>query len=175
MPVLDDNGDIIWDSHAICTYIIEKYASNDKLYPKDLVKRARVDQRLHFDSGVLFPAVRNANFVIYLGGSVVPDEKIAAIHAALELLESFLKDSDYIVGDNLTVADICCLTTVTCFELHFPIEETKYPNTSRWIKHLSIELPWYNQLVKEPTSTFNVDFQEMKRTNAEAAAAVAAN
>lgn len=55
VPTLDDGGVIIWDCHAICTYLVEKYAKTDKLYPKDLVQRAFVDQRLHFDCGFMHP------------------------------------------------------------------------------------------------------------------------
>lgn len=58
VPTLDDNGNIICDSHAIVTYLIGKYGKDDSLYPKDLYKRALVDQRLHFDSGVLFVRLR---------------------------------------------------------------------------------------------------------------------
>jgi len=42
-------------SHAISAYLVGKYGKDDALYPKDLQKRAIVDQRLHFDTGVLFP------------------------------------------------------------------------------------------------------------------------
>lgn len=55
VPTLDDNGFVIWDSHAINGYLIGKYGKDDALYPKDVEKRAVVDQRLHFDSGILFP------------------------------------------------------------------------------------------------------------------------
>lgn len=55
VPTMDDNGFYIWDSHAISTYLIQKYGKDDSLYPKDLQKRAVIDQRLHFDSGTLFP------------------------------------------------------------------------------------------------------------------------
>lgn len=58
IPTLNDNGVIIWDSHAICTYLVEKYGKDDQLYPKDLLQRAQVDQRLHFDGGFLFPRLR---------------------------------------------------------------------------------------------------------------------
>lgn len=60
VPTLDDDGYILWDSHAINTYLVEKYGKDDSLYPKDLKKRGRVDQRLHFNSGVLFPAMVQA-------------------------------------------------------------------------------------------------------------------
>jgi len=59
VPLLDDNGVLVWDSHAIVCYLVGKYAKSDELYPKDLVKRALVDQRLYFDASVLFMALRN--------------------------------------------------------------------------------------------------------------------
>lgn len=55
VPTLDDDGYILWDSHAINAYLVEKYGKDDSFYPKDLKKRGIVDQRLHFDTGVLFP------------------------------------------------------------------------------------------------------------------------
>lgn len=36
------------------TYMVDKYADNDNLYPKDLKKRAIVNQRLHYSGGVIF-------------------------------------------------------------------------------------------------------------------------
>lgn len=55
-PVLDDNGVYITDSHAICTYLVQKYGAKNQqnLYPADLVGRTMVDQKLFFDTGVLF-------------------------------------------------------------------------------------------------------------------------
>jgi glutathione S-transferase len=52
--LVEDDGFTLWDSHAINAYLVSKYAKNDNLYPKDLKKRALVDQRLHFDNGVAF-------------------------------------------------------------------------------------------------------------------------
>lgn len=54
VPTLDDNGIVLWDSHAINVYLVTKYGKDDSLYPKDFFKRAIVDQRLHFDSGVAY-------------------------------------------------------------------------------------------------------------------------
>uniref|UniRef100_A0A0C9RBM0 GST1_0 protein n=1 Tax=Fopius arisanus TaxID=64838 RepID=A0A0C9RBM0_9HYME len=76
VPTLDDNGDIIWDSHAIICYLTGKYGKNDSLYPKDLKKRAIVDQRLHFDSGILFALLRGiAKPILRDGVTSVPEEK----------------------------------------------------------------------------------------------------
>lgn len=35
-------------------YLVGKYAKNKSLYPDDVEQRALIDQRLYFDSGVLF-------------------------------------------------------------------------------------------------------------------------
>ncbi|XP_011304615.1 glutathione S-transferase D7 isoform X2 [Fopius arisanus] len=58
IPTLDDNGHIIWDSHAIICYLCDKYGRDDSLYPKDLERRAIIDQRLYFDCGILFALLR---------------------------------------------------------------------------------------------------------------------
>jgi len=57
VPTLDDNGFVIWDSHAINIYLVAKYGKDDSLYPKDPEIQATINQRLHFDSGALFPSV----------------------------------------------------------------------------------------------------------------------
>lgn len=59
VPTLDDNGKVICDSHAINAYLVGKYAKDDSLYPKDLYKRALVDEKVNFDLGVLFPVLRS--------------------------------------------------------------------------------------------------------------------
>lgn len=47
-------------SHAIMTYLVGKYSKSDALYPKDLNKRAMVDQRLYFNSSVLSVRTKDA-------------------------------------------------------------------------------------------------------------------
>lgn len=56
VPLLEDGDHFITDSHVICTYLVQKYGSEVKqnLYPKDLLERSLIDQRLYFDLGVLF-------------------------------------------------------------------------------------------------------------------------
>lgn len=151
VPTLNDNGFILWDSHAICTYLIGKYASGKSalLYPSnDLQMRARIDQRLHFDSGILFPRFMAASFrVFFQRGTDFTPESLDAIRAAYELTESFLKNDPYMVGDRLTLADLACVTTITQMDMVIhPLDDNKYPKIRAWLNRLAAELPYLNEL-----------------------------
>lgn len=53
------DGDLVlWDSHAIASYLANAYGKDDSLYPKDLQKKALVDQRLYFDIGTMYARIR---------------------------------------------------------------------------------------------------------------------
>lgn len=70
IPVLDDNGTIIPESHAIMIYLVSKYGKDDSLYSKEIVKQAKLNAALHFESGVLFARMRFL-FVGFFNGFVV--------------------------------------------------------------------------------------------------------
>lgn len=59
MPTLIDKGFTVWDSHAIAVYLVQKYSPDQRLYPSEPKKRAIVNQRLHFDTGILYPTLYN--------------------------------------------------------------------------------------------------------------------
>ena len=54
IPTVVDGDFILSESRPCATYLVDKYAPDDKLYPKDPQLRARVDQRLYFDMGSLY-------------------------------------------------------------------------------------------------------------------------
>lgn len=56
IPVLDD-GFYLSESVAIMQYLMDKYAPESALYPKDPVKRALVNQRLCFNLAFFYPSI----------------------------------------------------------------------------------------------------------------------
>uniref|UniRef100_T1GT20 GST C-terminal domain-containing protein n=1 Tax=Megaselia scalaris TaxID=36166 RepID=T1GT20_MEGSC len=131
--------------HAICTYLIQTYGSDkdQELYPTELFSRALVDQKLYFDAGVVFPKLRSIFLCVFnpAGPTKIPKELLTAIYEAYDFLEVFLSRTKYIAGDNFTVADLCCIATVSSAEF-VPIDATKYPSLSDWVNRMKA-LPYY--------------------------------
>lgn len=145
IPVLEDDGVVITDSHVICSFLADKYAVDESLYPKDKVKRMQVDARLYFDCGHLFPRVRiMVEPIIYFGEHEITDQKISYMQKAYDGLEKALTSSKYLCGDQLTIADLCCVASVSTGMLFAPIEEDKFPNVKAWVERMS-ELPYYQK------------------------------
>ena len=143
IPTLEDEGKCIWDSHAIIAYLAEKYGKTDSFYPTDLILRARVDHKLFFDSGVLFPCIVLVAKAIK-SGEPVSDEVKGKIHDAYGFLELFLSNSSFLAGDLLTIADFSCISTMSSLNLFEPVDSSKYPKVSAWIARLE-ELPYYQE------------------------------
>lgn len=161
-----DEGEGIWDSHVICTYLISKYATDDSLYPKDLLPRARVDQRLHFNNSVLFIALRTASLAIVRdGASVLPQSALDTIASAYEHVENFLKLTKHIAGDSLTVADFCCGALISSLDYHLPLTVDKQPKTLAWLERLN-EIPHFKELNTKVNDTkFRAFFDQKKAAN----------
>ncbi|XP_053966793.1 glutathione S-transferase 1 [Anastrepha ludens] len=165
IPTLIDDGNVIYDSHAICGYLVDKYGNDDKLYPKDLVKRAQVNARLHFDSGHLFARLRFLyEPILYFGSTDCSMDKIAYIQKTYEIMEEMLKEHPYVCGDELTIADLCCVATITSVDEVAPIDEFKFAKLRAWMKRLS-ELPDYQKINQDGADELKKIFKDILDEN----------
>lgn len=148
VPSLDDNGKYVSDSHAIITYLIGKYGKSDDhpLYPKDLYTRARIDQRLHFDTGILFTSLKTMmRPIIYEGAVDFTEKQLQVVYSAFDTVETFLAVDPYLVGNQLTVADLSCITTLTQLIFLAKLDATKYPKIAAYVKRLEL-LPYFEEI-----------------------------
>ncbi|XP_050515917.1 glutathione S-transferase 1-1-like [Diabrotica virgifera virgifera] len=133
VPTLDDDGVVIWDSHAIMIYLAEKYGKDTPFYPTDVAKRARVNRLLFFECGELFSMHRYLCAELF--GKKIFSEDIASEEIkALQFLEVFLKSSKYVAGDEMTIADFSIWATLTNSSNLVPIEETNFPRITEWME-----------------------------------------
>ncbi|KAI8437477.1 hypothetical protein MSG28_011799 [Choristoneura fumiferana] len=139
IPTLVDEDFILWDSHAIMTYLINTYGENDSLYPLEPKRRALIDQRLHFDSGILFPALREATgAIIYGEATSLTPKMLDDIAKGYEFTEKFLT-IPWLAGEDITVADLCCVATISTLKELVAIDEDLYPQLTDWLKRCSDE------------------------------------
>lgn len=146
VPVLSVDGVNIADSHAIVAYLSERYGKTDRLYPKDLIKRAIVDSRLHFDSSHLFSRLRFIFEPIWHGLiKELPEERVGYVRTSYDILERILADNGpYLCGDGMTIADLCCIASVSTICVLVTIDPKTHPNLTKWIERMS-SLPYYEE------------------------------
>nr|WBY51150.1 glutathione S-transferase 2 [Holotrichia parallela] len=143
IPTLDDEGLIIINSHAISIYLSDKYGKNDSLYPTNVEKRSQVNQMLFFDDGIAFSLLRSIVIPIMHGNKVIPDEKKVQVKEVYDVLETFLKNKDWVADSQVTIADFHLITTVTTMNSLIPYGSEEHPNIASWIQRCEA-LPHYN-------------------------------
>lgn len=63
------------------------------------------------------------------------------------------RDNTYLVGTNVTVADLCTVTNVSQMEYILPIDDEQYSNVRSWLKRMA-KLPYFNELNTKILSEF---------------------
>nr|AVT42198.1 glutathione S-transferase e17 [Lissorhoptrus oryzophilus] len=143
IPTLIDNGFVIWDSHAIIAFLVGKYGNNDELYSRDIIERAVIDQRLHFESSVVNNFTRSIlNPMLYENAFINIDDHKDSIFKTYALMEKFLRSFPWIAGKKLTIADLSLIPAITSLNVVVPISREDYPNLTKWIERAE-SLPCY--------------------------------
>lgn len=147
VPTLVDDGFAIWESRAIITYLVDKYAKDDSLYPKDPKKRAVVLQRLFFDATVLYQRFGEAYYPLMFDGIPISEDKAKKIDEGLDFLNTFLAAGDYVAGNTLTVADISLATSITSMQA-CDVNITKHVNVVKWMDKVKSTLHGFDETNK---------------------------
>ncbi|KAG5674935.1 hypothetical protein PVAND_004879 [Polypedilum vanderplanki] len=149
VPALVDGDMKMFDSNAIAIYLVEKYAKDDSLYPKNLEQRARVNEQLFYIASYLFPR----GLMVIKGGlsgtlTEIPQKSIDDFNRGYEVIESFLKNVEYLSGSSLTLSDLSLWSLMESGEQIVPIDENRFPNFAKWMKKMRHENK-FSQLNKE--------------------------
>ncbi|KAL3275750.1 hypothetical protein HHI36_020496 [Cryptolaemus montrouzieri] len=142
VPVLDDDGVVIWDSHAILIYLMDKYAKNDSMYPRDSVKRANINQLLFCDAAIFAKVIAIMKPIYFEGVKEVTDKQKANLEDSYESIERILDGKKFIAGNDMSIADFSLVATLTSANIAVPIDLKKYTNIAAWLKTME-SLPYY--------------------------------
>ncbi|KAJ7775473.1 glutathione S-transferase [Mycena metata] len=152
VPVIDDDGFILYESRAICRYLAEKYADRGPtLLPNGLKAKAIFEQAASVESSNFAPAVwkvMNEGLVKPRRGLTVDqallDEALAGLAEKLDVYEIILGKQRFIAGDEFSVVDIFHLSYAPKFAKRGGIDimtRPERPNVTRW----------WNELITRPT------------------------
>lgn len=137
VPALIDGDTNVFDSSAIAVYLSEKYGKDDSLYPKDLVKRTKVNEMLFYVSSYMFPRIYQIFVPGYYGKELeIPQEKIDGIHRGYQTIETFLQGSKFLAGDTMTLCDLSLWCIMESLAQIILIDTDKYPKFIDWLEKM---------------------------------------
>ncbi|KAF9003309.1 glutathione S-transferase [Cyathus striatus] len=151
VPYIDDDGFILYETRAIARYIATKYASQGTqgLIPSDPKSRSLFEQAVSVETSnfdqYASQAVHEIVFNKVFG--ITPNiEKynatIKRLSANVEVYEQILSKQKYMVGDNLTLADLFHLPYGTLLAPAGSDLMQKTPNVARWFDDISSRPAW---------------------------------
>ena len=139
VPVIDDDGFVLWESNAIVRYLGAKHASGS-LYPSALTERADADRWMDWQCTELSPTMRDA-FIQWVRTPAEQRDAAAAQRSAhatvvmLQVLEAQLAGRVHVCGAAFTMADIP-LGCAAHRWFGLPIAHGDLPHLRAWYKRL---------------------------------------
>ncbi len=138
VPTIDDDGLVLWESHAIVRYLAAKHGAGT-VWPADLKQRADSDRWM--DWAFTFQAALRAVFWGLV--RTAPEKRDAqAIEEGrkkcaelLAIPDHYLANKPYFAGNSLTIGDIPLGCHVQLW-MRLPIERPAHPNLQHWFDRL---------------------------------------
>jgi glutathione S-transferase len=153
IPVIDDDGTIVWESHAILRYLAARYGQG-QFWSADPGERSQADRWMDWSQTTLQPDFLMG---VFWGFYRTPEpqrnwaairDNVARCARHFQLLDEMLTDRKFLCGNSLTLADIPAGTALyRYFELE--IERPSVPNVEAWYRRLQ-ERPAYREHVMVP-------------------------
>jgi len=156
VPTLDDDGFVLWESHAVMRYLIRRTpgeATEISLYPRSPQGAARVDQWLDWCNTVAWPAMRP----LFWGWiRLKPEERNPTelensrqlMIKAFEVFDAQLGRHPFVAGEQFTLADIP-LALIAYRWFNIPIERPHFENLNRWYERVGIR-PGFKKYCSSP-------------------------
>ena len=157
MPVLEDEGFVLWESNAILQYLAAKEPECG-LWPSDAKRQADVLLWMSWESAHWAPNGRSIlikeNLLKRIFGGGEPDPAEIArgqneFHRFGGVLDGYLKGRKWLTGNDLTIADYSVGAWMAVSQVaQYPV--AKYTEINRWYSALSSQPGWKEAVVPPP-------------------------
>ena len=137
VPVIEDDGFVLWESNAIVRYLCARYPQGG-LLPDSLALRAECDRWMDWQATEFSPMLRDAFLQLVRTSpqarqAALVEQSVRRTEPLLAILDEALVGRDFLAGDSFTMADIPVACTVHRW-LGLPIDRIPRPNVDKWFK-----------------------------------------
>jgi glutathione S-transferase len=155
MPVLEDDGYVLWESNAILFYLASKKPDSG-LWPSDVRAQADVLRWLawesaHWDAESVGMVGYEKTSKRVLGLGPADPAFIARGEQNFDrfatVLNQHLKGRTWLTGDDLTIADFS-VGGMTSIAMRWELPMTKFPEITRWYDRLAALPGWQASIVR---------------------------
>lgn len=148
VPVIDDDGKILFESCIINEYLDEKYPS-PSLMPKDPYLRGRgrvlVDYALNYMHEPYWALRGEMLRAADARDKAIIDEKHRSLRELMQYLEAALGDKNYFLGD-LSLTDIAIIPRALRMEAYGALPAPALPKLNSWLQRMK-ERPSVRQIL----------------------------
>ncbi|WP_322844426.1 glutathione S-transferase [Pseudomonas sp. B33.4] len=150
VPVIEDDGFVLWESNAIVRYLLARHAPDSNWYSADPQARAIADKWMDWTTSSFAGHFRT----VFWGVLRTPADKQdwAAINAAikecnglLSMADNALASQPYLSGKDIGMGDIPLGSFIYAW-FEMPIERAPQPNLQAWYERLK-QRPAYRKAV----------------------------
>ncbi|KAL1476282.1 hypothetical protein MTO96_036629 [Rhipicephalus appendiculatus] len=163
IPTLSDDGFIVYESTAICYYLLRKHAPESELYPNCARARARIDQALATITSTIQPHYfKFFKPRFYELTKPTAEDMEQFEENVVKGFEYVLGEGNYVLGDKLSLADLSLVAHLTVV-LDVPfLDPARYPKLKAYYDRLKAELPYFEEVNRRGISDLNTFSASLK-------------
>lgn len=132
VPVLEDDGTVVYDSNAILVYLATRYDADRRWLPRDPKGQADVQAWLSVAAGQIAFGPAAARLITVFGAKYNPDDVIGRAHGLLKVMDGQLATRPYLVGTGATLADIAGYSYISAAP-EGNVDLSAYPHVRAWL------------------------------------------
>lgn len=164
VPALVDDEFVLWGSHAIMLYLVQKYPNETLKYPEELGKQMYIIQKLQFDLESLYIPFFNQYFNWLVFHKSKTNEKQFIMNEKLESFETILETIWNF--ESVTVADLALVTSISTIQ-NFGVDLGHYRYINKWFSNFKNTVYYsdYEEIMLVEINSFNTLVNKRKSDN----------
>ncbi len=148
VPVLDDDGTVVFDSNAILVYLAAKFDAAGRWIPRDAKGQAAVQQWFSVAAGQIAFGPAAARLITVFGAKHNAEDVIGRAHALLKVMETQLAARAFLAGSSVTLADVAGYSYLSAAP-EGNVDLGRYAHVRAWLARIEA-LPGFVAFQKTP-------------------------